>query len=201
MGYEEIYDTNEGAQFTSHDFIDALKAHPLRISMEGRGRAADNILVERLWRTVKYEDIYLQDYETLSAGGRQVGLKVYFPFYNGARGHQSLGYQTPDVVYATGQGGSAELVRNLVVLRSQRRHRDRQTNWPAKVPRSRSSAVPRGLNLNSDRFCLDNGVHLNTSSIIFDIGAASNVRDAVSKSVDPFVAISKKNDSMTATSS
>jgi len=108
FGVPEIFNTDQGAQFTSHDFINALKAHPLRISMDGRGRAADNIFVERLWRTVKYEDIYLQDYETLSAV--QIGLKVYFPFYNGERGHQSLGYQTPDAVYATGQGGGAKII-------------------------------------------------------------------------------------------
>ena len=76
--------------------------------MDGRGRAADNIFVERLWRTVKYKDIYLREYETLSAV--QIGLKVYFPFYNSERGHQSLGYQTPDVVYATGQGGGAKII-------------------------------------------------------------------------------------------
>ena len=72
------------------------------------GRAADNIFVERLWRTVKYEDVDLKDYETLSEV--QIGLKVYFDFYNGERGHQSLGYQTPDAVYATGQGGGAKII-------------------------------------------------------------------------------------------
>lgn len=108
FGVPEIFNTDQGAQFTSHDFITALKAHPLRISMDGRGRAADNIFVERLWRTVKYEDIYLKEYETLAHV--QVGLKVYFNFYNGERGHQSLGYQTPDRVYATGQGGGAKII-------------------------------------------------------------------------------------------
>ena len=108
FGVPEIFNTDQGAQFTSHDFITALKAHPLRISMDGRGRVADNIFVERLWRTVKYEDIYLKEYETLAQV--QVGLKVYFNFYNGERGHQSLGYQTPDRVYATGQGGGAKII-------------------------------------------------------------------------------------------
>jgi putative transposase len=108
FGVPEIFNTDQGAQFTSHDFVNALKAHPIRISMDGRGRAADNIFVERLWRTVKYEDIYLQDYETLAQV--QVGLKMYFTFYNGERGHQSLGYQTPDGVYATGQGGGAKII-------------------------------------------------------------------------------------------
>lgn len=108
FGVPAIFNTDQGAQFTSHDFINALKAHPLRISMDGRGRAADNIFVERLWRTVKYEDIYLKAYETLAEV--QVGLKAYFTFYNGERGHQSLGYQTPDGVYATGQGGGAKII-------------------------------------------------------------------------------------------
>jgi putative transposase len=108
FGVPEVFNTDQGAQFTSHDFIDVLKVHPLRISMDGRGRAADNIFVERLWRTVKYEDIYLQDYETLAQV--QVGLKTYFTFYNGERGHQSLGYQTPNGVYATGQGGGAKII-------------------------------------------------------------------------------------------
>jgi len=75
FGAPEIFNTDQGTQFTSHDFIDALKAHPIRISMDGRGRAADNIFVERLWRTVKYEDIYLKEYETLAAA--RVGLKMY----------------------------------------------------------------------------------------------------------------------------
>ncbi len=76
--------------------------------MDGRGRAADNIFVERLWRTVKYEDIYLRDYETLAQV--QAGLGAYFAFYNGERRHQSLGYQTPDQVYLTGQGGGARII-------------------------------------------------------------------------------------------
>ncbi len=76
--------------------------------MDGRGRAADNIFVERLWRTVKYEDIYLRDYETLAQV--QAGLGTYFAFYNGERRHQSLGYQTPDQVYLTGQGGGARII-------------------------------------------------------------------------------------------
>lgn len=82
FGVPEIFNTDQGAQFTSHVFLDALKAHPLQISMDGRGRAADNIFVERLWRTVKYEDVYLQNYETLPAV--QAGLKMYFSFYNHA---------------------------------------------------------------------------------------------------------------------
>ena len=108
FGVPEIFNTDQGAQFTGHDFIKALKVYPIRISRDGRGRAADNIFVERLWRTVKYEDIYLKDYETLAQVHQ--GLKTYFAFYNGERRHQSLGHQTPDVVYATGQGGGAKII-------------------------------------------------------------------------------------------
>jgi putative transposase len=122
---------DQGAQFTSHDFVNALKAHPIRISMDGRGRAADNIFVERLWRTVKYEDIYLQDYETLAQV--QVGLKMYFTFYNGERGHQSLGYQTPDGVYATGQGGGAKIIDKFGRLAE-----------PVSAPPPEDEAAPQG---------------------------------------------------------
>lgn len=106
----EIFNTDQGSQFTSQAFIAILKAHPIRISRDGRGRAADNIFVERLWRTVKYEDIYLRDYETLAQV--QAGLKTYFTFYHGERRHPSLGYQTPDQVYLTGQGGGARIIDN-----------------------------------------------------------------------------------------
>jgi putative transposase len=74
--------------------------------MDGRGRALDNIFVERLWRSVKYEDIYLKDYRTV--GEAKQGLGNYFQFYNGERLHQSLGYQTPEAVYRQGQKRAAE---------------------------------------------------------------------------------------------
>jgi putative transposase len=76
--------------------------------MDGRGRAADNIFVERLWRTIKYEDIYLKDYTTMDALHR--GLTDFFAFYNEERPHQSLDYQTPSVVHATAVGGGALIV-------------------------------------------------------------------------------------------
>lgn len=78
------------------------------ISMDGRGRALDNIFVERLWRNVKHEDVYLNGYATM--GDLTVGLTRYFTFYNEERPHQSLNYQTPDVVYASGEGGGAMIV-------------------------------------------------------------------------------------------
>jgi len=86
-----------GVQFTTRSFISTLEAAGVRISMDGRGRVFDNIFVERLWRTVKYEDIYLHDYATVPA--LQAGLAQYFTFYNQERLHQSLGYQTPAEVH------------------------------------------------------------------------------------------------------
>lgn len=96
-GQPEIFNTDQGAQFTSLAFTGVLEAAHIQISMDGRGRALDNIFVERLWRTVKYEDIYLQEYATVPA--LVTGLTRYFTFYNNERLHQSLGYRTPAEVY------------------------------------------------------------------------------------------------------
>ena len=93
----EIFNSDQGAQFTSDQFTKRLLAHKVEISMDGRGRAMDNIFVERLWRTVKYEEIYLKDYE--SAQEAVESLRRFFLFYNRERIHQSLGYQTPAEVY------------------------------------------------------------------------------------------------------
>jgi len=96
-GCPEIFNTDQGSQFTSDDFTDVLKDHDIRISMDGRGRWADNVFVERLWRSVKYEDVYLKAYESLSEA--RAGLADYFDFYNQKRRHQGLDYRTPDEVY------------------------------------------------------------------------------------------------------
>ncbi len=104
----EIFNTDQGAQFTSTIFIDVLKREESKISMDGRGRALDNIFVERLWRSVKYEDIYLKGYARM--GELLIGLSEYFTFYNGERPHQSLSNQTPNRVYESGQGGGAMIV-------------------------------------------------------------------------------------------
>jgi len=93
----EIFNTDQGVQFTANSFTDRLEAAHIRISMDGRGRALDNIFVERLWRTVKYEHIYLHDYTTVAA--LQAGLTAYFNFYNNERFHQSLDYRTPAEVH------------------------------------------------------------------------------------------------------
>ena len=93
----EIFNTDQGSQFTSTSFTSRLEGHDIAISMDGRGRALDNVFIERLWRTVKYEDIYLKDYETATA--LQTGLSEYFAFYNSERPHSSLGYRTPEEAY------------------------------------------------------------------------------------------------------
>ena len=96
-GQPEIFNTDQGSQFTAHTFTSRLLEANIRISMDGRGRALDNIFVERLWRSVKYEDIYLKDYASVPTLER--GLLDYFQFYNHERPHQSLAYRTPAEVY------------------------------------------------------------------------------------------------------
>ena len=108
FGIPEIFNTDQGCQFTAEAFTGVLKSHGISISMDGRGRALDNIFVERLWRDVKHEDIYLKGYATLPEV--QSGLTEYMVFRNSKRTHQSLGYSTPDVVYRTASGGGARIV-------------------------------------------------------------------------------------------
>lgn len=96
-GKPAIFNSDQGSQFTSQEFTGRLLSAGITISMDGRGRALDNIFVERLWRTVKYENIYMKGYETPKEVYR--GLCDYFPFYNEARPHQALGYKTPAAVY------------------------------------------------------------------------------------------------------
>jgi len=93
----DIFNTDQGTQFTSIDFTDQLEKDNIRISMDGRGRFIDNIFVERLWRSVKYEEVYIHDYETVSDARK--GLSKYFLFYNMERLHVSLGYKTPYEIY------------------------------------------------------------------------------------------------------
>ncbi len=108
FGTPEIFNTDQGCQFTADAFTDVLKSHGISISMDGRGRALDNIFVERLWRDVKHEDIYLKGYVTVPEV--QSGLTIYMSFRNAERTHQSLGYNTPDNVYRTASGGGARIV-------------------------------------------------------------------------------------------
>ena len=96
-GVPEIFNTDQGCQFTSKEFTGVLKRAGVFISMDGRGRALDNIFVERLWRSVKYENIYPMNYRTMQQARN--GLEEYFKFYNNQRFHQSLGYRTPQFVH------------------------------------------------------------------------------------------------------
>jgi putative transposase len=97
QGCPTIFNTDQGTQFTSKNHIDILKSKGIKISMDGKGRAFDNIFVERLWRTVKYEEVFIKGYETGLDAKR--GLSTYFPFYNTKRFHQSLDYNTPHEVH------------------------------------------------------------------------------------------------------
>lgn len=102
----EIFNTDQGAQFTTPRFIQPLLDKGVKVSMDGRGRALDNVFVERLWRTVKYEHVYLQEIRTVREAW--LGLRDFFTFYNHERFHQSLDYRTPAQVYLRGQQDSAE---------------------------------------------------------------------------------------------
>lgn len=97
FGAPQIFNTDQGAQFTDTEFTAKLKEHGVAISMDGKGRWIDNVFIERLWRSVKYEDVYLKAYASLSEARH--GLCSYFAMYNTQRPHQGLDYRTPDAVY------------------------------------------------------------------------------------------------------
>ncbi len=97
FGTPEIFNTDQGSQFTSEAFTGVLNDHGIHISMDGKGRWIDNVFVERLWRSVKYEDVYLHAYETPTE--LRAGLARYFEFYNARRRHSALDRRTPDAVY------------------------------------------------------------------------------------------------------
>ena len=97
LGRPEIFNSDQGSQFTATAFTEILETAAVRISMDGRGRALDNIFIERFWRSLKYEDIYLNHYATVPA--LSVGLAHYFDFYNYQRPHQALNYLTPAQCY------------------------------------------------------------------------------------------------------
>jgi len=110
-GRPEVFNSDQGTQFTSESFTGVLHREGVTISMDGRGRAYDNIFVERLWRSVKYEDIYLNGYSTM--GELHVGLTKYFDFYNSERPHQALENQTPQSVYKSASGGGAMIIEKF----------------------------------------------------------------------------------------
>jgi len=97
FGPPEIFNTDQGSQFTSEEWLAPLKAAGVAISMDGRGRWIDNVFIERLWRSVKYEEVYLREYR--NGHEAQRSLSKYFAFYNARRVHETLGYATPDEVY------------------------------------------------------------------------------------------------------
>jgi len=97
FGTPEIFNTDQGSQFTSSDFTDLLKEHGIKISMDGKGCWRDNVFVERLWKSVKYEEVYLKAYETVACAKASLG--TYLNFYNTRRPHQSLDGKTPDTFY------------------------------------------------------------------------------------------------------
>jgi putative transposase len=99
-GRPEIFNTDQGSQFTSDDFTGTLKDHGITISMDGKGRCMDNIFVERLWRSLKYEEVYLNAYATVAEA--KTGIGAWLDFYNEERQHQSLGYRTPRQIYQQG---------------------------------------------------------------------------------------------------
>jgi putative transposase len=100
----EIFNTDQGSQFTAQEYTGRLEQAGIAVSRDGRGRALDNVFVERLWRSVKYEDIYIKDYDTVPE--LDAGLTAYFRFYDEERRHQSLGYRTPGAVYRAGTKGA-----------------------------------------------------------------------------------------------
>jgi putative transposase len=134
FGRPDIFNTDQGSQFTSDDFTDTLKDAGIQISMDGKGRVFDNIFIERLWRTVKVEEVYLRDYQTVTEAAYSLGR--YFELYNNKRLHQALGYRTPAEVYGVAVGTPVAL---------------------------RAPSVPTALTygskstLNTPVFCLDNG--------------------------------------------
>ncbi len=99
IGRPEVFNTDQGSQFTSLDYVGLLESNDIAVSMDGRGRALDNVFVERLWRTVKWEHVYPCPYDTVPE--RIAGLSEYFRFYNEERPHQALGYRTPASIYRT----------------------------------------------------------------------------------------------------
>ncbi len=134
FGRPDIFNTDQGSQFTSDDFTDILKAADIQISMDGKGRVFDNIFIERLWRTVKVEEVYLRDYQTVTEAAYSIGR--YFEFYNNQRLHQALGYRTPAEVYSVTVGTPVAL---------------RAPSVPTALIRGDESTLKTSI------FCLDNG--------------------------------------------
>lgn len=110
-GKPEMFNSDQGSQFTSREFTSVLEKHGVMISMDGRGRWVDNVFMERFWRSLKYENVYLHAYPDLVAA--RVGIGAYVVFYNGRRRHSSLGGNTPDAVYAGLAVGDVPITRHV----------------------------------------------------------------------------------------
>jgi len=134
FGKPDIFNTDQGSQFTSTDFTQVLLNAGVQISMDGKGRVFDNIFVERLWRTVKVEEVYMRDYQTVAEATYH--LSRYFEFYNNERLHQALGYRTPAEVYGVAVGTPVAL---------------RAPSVPTALTSSNESTLKEPI------FCLDNG--------------------------------------------
>ena len=134
LGKPEIFNTDQGSQFTSIDFTKVLLDAGVQISMDGKGRVFDNIFIERLWRTVKVEEVYLHDYQTVTEA--RYNLSRYFELYNNRRLHQALGYRTPAEVYGVAVGTPVAL---------------RAPSVPTALTHGDEST------LKTPSFCLDNG--------------------------------------------
>jgi putative transposase len=109
-GKPEIFNTDQGAQFTSEAFTGVLQAAGITVSMDGRGRCMDNVFIERLWRSLKYEEVYLKAYPTVAEA--KAGIGSWVGFYNAERLHQALGYRTPAHVFA-GTAGAVDMTLRL----------------------------------------------------------------------------------------
>ena len=155
-GKPDIFNSDQGAQFTSKAFTDVLIKHDIKISMDGKGRALDNIFVERLWRSVKYEDIYLKGYTTVSE--LYVGLTNYSDYYNQSRPHQSLNYATPASVYSAAKGGGASIVNKYSMSKTS----SPQNSMGQRQPAAGETALSQ---INSG-IGLDCGVHIRLNHLL-----------------------------------
>lgn len=114
IGTPAIFNTDQGAQYTAQAFLDPLKAKEIKISMDSKGRAIDNVFIERLWRSLKYEEVYLRSYRTVSEA--ESSIEHYFSFYNHERLHQSLGYETPENVYFNWKSNGNQKPKNRLFV-------------------------------------------------------------------------------------
>lgn len=148
-GKPEIFNTDQGAQFTAAAFTETLLAQGVAISMDGKGRFLDNIFIERLWRSLKYEDIYLKAYASVAEA--RAGIGAWFSFYNTQRKHQALGYKTPSAIFAagacgyvdnaSGSAGSGVRCDALPTYPQAQQNAERDSNQKGKVVASKSASL------------------------------------------------------------